>query len=618
RRIARSLTATSGETPPSSALLDSVERDARLVADAAALHDRIPDQVHRHKLELVAERLAATREAREGRYADAGELIADLHVLQESLGQAGAARLAYGELQHLVWQVQTFGFHLASLEVRQHSSVHARVLEEFMAGSAGDARLLDRLSAEGWPEESIERAAHGSCSAEAKETLDTLRAMSDLQRRYGSEACRRYVVSFTQSAADVVAVRALGALAVPSGPLTLDVIPLLEEADDLRGATDLLDELVSLPWFAAWLEANARHMEVMLGYSDSTKEMGFLAANLALYRAQAALAEWARGNGIGLTMFHGRGGALGRGGGPANRAILSQAAGSVACRFKVTEQGEVVFARYTNREIARRHLEQVTHAVLVASTPSHEKEVAAGQARWAEAADRMAAASELAYRELLAEPGFADFYARVTPVQELERMQIGSRPARRNGTRELSSLRAIPWVFAWSQSRINLPGWYGLGTGLAAVAGESKDSRGGQPDPEGLERLRAMYADWPFFRTVLENAEMSLVKADLPIAELYLGMGDRPDLADRIVTEYRRTVRMVLGVRGTDRLLANHPVLRRAVELRNPYVDALSFLQVRLLERLRRGDLDPELEERLGRMVLITVNGVAAGLQNTG
>lgn len=613
RRIARSLTATSAETPPSSGLLASVERDARLVSDAAALHDRIPDQVHRHKLELAAERLVATREMREGRYADAAELLGDLRVLQESLAQAGAARLAYGELQHLIWQVETFGFHLASLEVRQHSSVHARVLEEFMSGSSGDTRLLDRLSAEGWPAESIGIAATGPCSDEATETLETFRAMSELQRRYGPGACRRCVVSFTQSAADVVAVRALGALAVPNGPLALDVVPLLEEADDLRGATRLLDELVSLPWFAAWLDANARHMEVMLGYSDSTKEMGFLAANLALYRAQVALAEWARGHGVNLTLFHGRGGALGRGGGPANRAILSQAAGSVACRFKVTEQGEVVFARYANREIARRHLEQVTHAVLVASTPSHERDVAAGQERWAETAEQMAGASERAYRDLLAEPGFADFYARVTPVEELERMQIGSRPARRDATRALESLRAIPWVFAWSQSRINLPGWYGLGTGLAAVAGK--------PDalnPKGLDRLRAMYADWPFFRTVLENAEMSLVKADLPIAELYLGLGDRPDLADRIVNEYRRSVRMVLAVRGNDRLLADHAVLRRAVELRNPYVDALSFLQVRLLERLRRGDLNPELEERLGRMVLITVNGVAAGLQNTG
>jgi phosphoenolpyruvate carboxylase len=613
RRIARSVTATSDETPPTPELLASIERDAQALPGVAAAPDRIPDQVHRHGLELVAERLAATREGDEGRYAGPDELLADLRQLQDSLARAGAVRLAYGELQHLVWQAETFGFHLASLEVRQHSAVHARVVEEFLPGASQDAKLLDRLSAEGWPDEALRRAVDGSCSEEAREALDTFRAMSEIQRRLGPEACRRYVVSFTRTAADVVAVRALGALAVPNGPLNLDVVPLLEEAGDLRGATRLLDELLDLPWFGAWLDAAGRRVEVMLGYSDSTKEMGFLAANLTLYGVQAELARWAQSRDVDLTLFHGRGGALGRGGGPANRAILSQAAGSVASRFKVTEQGEVVFARYTNREIARRHLEQVAHAVLMASTPSHEKEVAAGQERWEGEARRMAEAAEAAYRDLLAQPGFPDFYAKVTPLEELEQMQLGSRPARRGGQRELPALRAIPWVFAWSQSRINLPGWYGLGAGLAAVAGDPE-----APDPEGMARLRAMRTDWPFFRTILENAEMSLVKADLPIAELYLALGDRPDLSKRIVDEYRRTVKLVLAVRERERLLADHAVLRRAVELRNPYVDALSFLQVRLLERLRGGGLDPDLEVRLGRMVLLTVNGVAAGLQNTG
>jgi phosphoenolpyruvate carboxylase len=613
RRIARSLTATSDETPPTPELLASIGRDVQALPQAAGASDRIPDQVHRHKLELAAERVAATREGVAGGYAGPDEFLADLRLVQSSLARSGAARLAFGELQHLIWQTETFGFHLASLEVRQHSSVHARVVEEFLPQASSDASLLDRLSAQGWPDEAVRRAADGLASDEAAEALGTLRAMSEVQRRHGPESCRRYVVSFTRTAADVVAVRALGALAVPNGPLALDVVPLLEEARDLRGATRLLDELLGLPWFGAWVEATGRRLEVMLGYSDSTKEMGFLAANLALYRAQSELARWARSRGIDLTLFHGRGGALGRGGGPANRAILSQAAGSVGGRFKVTEQGEVVFARYSNREIARRHLEQVAHAVLVASAPSHEKEVAAGQERWQEDARRMGEASEAAYRDLLAQPGFTDFYARVTPLEELERMELGSRPARRSGQRELPALRAIPWVFAWSQSRINLPGWYGLGAGLAAVAGQPES-----PDPEGLQRLRAMRTDWPFFRTILENAEMSLVKADLPIAELYLGLGDRPDLSKRIVDEYHRTVRLVLAVRERDRLLADHAVLRRAVELRNPYVDALSFLQVRLLERLRRGGLEPDLEARLGRMVLLTVNGVAAGLQNTG
>ncbi len=607
RRVGRTLTVSAGSTPGSAELAASLARDEAAFPElAAAARERSPDEPHRRKLLLVAERLAATRLALAGEpvaggYPDADHLLADLRRVQGSLAAAGANRLAFGELQHLVWQAETFGFHLAALEVRQHASVHTEVLERLRPGSSSDPVLLDQLATAGWP------AGRPTGPGAAAETLATFRAMASIQARHGADACRRYVVSFSRCAADLVAVRALARLAVPDGSLELDVVPLFESRADLEAAPAVLDAWVALPGTAAWLDARGRRMEVMLGYSDSAKDAGFLAANLALYQAQAALTAWAGRHRVDLTLFHGRGGALGRGGGPAGRAVRGQAPGSVAGRFKVTEQGEVVFARYGTPAIGRRHLEQVTSAVMVASTPRAEAALRDSEQRFAPTAARMARAAEAAYRELVGSKGFAEFFARVSLVEELSGLRIGSRPARRDARRDLVSLRAIPWAFAWSQNRCNLPGWYGLGAGLDAVAAE----------PGGRETLAAMYAGWPFFTSLIENAEMSLAKADPLIAELYLALGERPDLAAAIREELRRTRALVAQVTGHDRLLGNRPVLRRAVDLRNPYVDALSFIQVRFLAELRAGPV-PEDRDWIASLVLLTVNGVAAGLQNTG
>ena len=543
-------------------------------------------------------------------YRDAGEFLDEVRLVQASLAAAGAARLAYGELQHLAWQAETFGFHLASLEVRQHAAVHGQALAELAPGAAGDAAALDRLAEEGWAR------APAEVSGPTREVLDTLRAMAELQARYGPEACRRYVVSFSRTAADLAAVRALARLAVGDGSLELDVVPLFESRADLERACDVLDDYLALPGAAAWLERRGRRLEVMLGYSDSAKDAGFLAANIALYRAQGGLAAWAAARGIDLVLFHGRGGALGRGGGPAGRAVRGQAPGSVAGRFKVTEQGEVIYARYGNLAIGHRHLEQVTNAVLGASTPGAQAAVAAAEDRYLPTAAAMAAAAEAAWRGLVERDGFAEFFAMVTPIKELGLLRMGSRPARRDGDAAgasgaagdgLADLRAIPWVFAWSQNRCNLPGWYGLGAGLEVVAHQ----------PQGLALLREMYAGWPFFRSLIENAEMSLAKADPLVAESYLELGGRPDLVAAIREEFRRTRVLVTETTGAGRLLGHRPVLRQAVDLRNPYVDALSFLQVRFLTDLRNGLSGPEAARAAG-LVLLTVNGVAAGLQNTG
>jgi phosphoenolpyruvate carboxylase len=599
RRIGRSLTASEESTPPSPELAAALAGDEAAFPELAEeIRVRSPGEPHRRRLLMAADRLAATRRRAPGGYDSPAAFLAELRALQDSLAGAGARRLAYGDLQHLVWQVETFGFHLASLELRQHSLVHEAALGELAPDAVGDAAALDRLAGD-----PAARRAEPVSDA-AREMLATLAVMAELQSAWGVEACRRYVVSFTRSAADVVAVRALARLAVPDGSLEPDVVPLFESRADLEAAVGVLDALLELPGWRAWLERRGRRLEVMLGYSDAAKDAGFLAANLALYRAQGALVAWARRHGVRITLFHGRGGAVGRGGGPAGRAIRSQAPGSVEGGFKVTEQGEVIFARYGNAAIGLRHLEQVASAVLAASTPAHEAALADAERRFAGEAALMAGASEAAYRDLVGRPGFAEFFARVSPLEEISQLRIGSRPARRGG-HGLAELRAIPWVFAWAQNRCNLPGWYGLGSGLEAVA-----------ERQGVERLRRMAAEWPFFSSLLDNAEMSLAKADPMIAGLYLELGGRPDLVEMIREEFRRTRRLVARVTGHDRMLAGRPVLRRAVDLRNPYVDALSFLQLRFLRELRRGAAaDPA---RLADLVLLTVNGVAAGLQNTG
>jgi len=596
-RVGRSLTVHEATTPPSPGLRRALAAAAaahpELLAEIAA---RSPQEPYRTYLLYAAQRVNATRM----RHADlaypapAG-FLADLRVVQESLAAAGAGRQAFGELQNLIWQVETFGFHLAGLEVRQHSQVHARVLRELRA--AGPPGL----------------EAGAENSPETEEVLATFRAIGWIQDRFGVAACRRYVVSFTRSADDIAAVYELASYAAAGGrTLVLDVVPLFESAVDLANAPGVLTGMIALPPVAERLAATGRHLEAMLGYSDSAKELGPASATLRLFDTQARLAEWATAHGVRLTLFHGRGGALGRGGGPAGRAVLAQAPGSVNGSFKVTEQGEVIFARYGQQAIAKRHLEQVSSAVLLASSPRRAERTAAGGASYRDVADRIDQAACAAFRGLVEADGFAEWFARISPLGEIGGLRIGSRPAKRGlsaqtQTMDLADLRAIPWVFAWSQTRVNLPGWFGLGSGLAVI----------ETDPDGTDVLRRAYREWPLFGVLLDNAEMSLAKTDRPIAARYLALGGRDDLTGLVLAEYDLTKRLVLAATGHGRLLADRPVLSRAVALRDPYVDALSYLQLRALAALRGPSPDQD-RERVERLLLLTVNGVAAGLQNTG
>ncbi|MFB7893836.1 phosphoenolpyruvate carboxylase [Microbacterium sp. NPDC056044] len=582
-RIGRTMTLDASTTPPSDALLALWRRLKAADEDAAKdIAKRSPDEPHRRILLLIARKIEATR-ARNAdlAYRDPEHLLADLRVVQDSLVAAHAPRQAYGHLQQLLWQVETYGFHLTELEVRQHSAVHAKVLAELESGA---------------PRSEL-----------AEEVLDVVRTVGFLQERYGPRAAGRYIVSFTQSAEDLANVHKLAAYAVgPDGtPPVLDVIPLFETFADLQAAPRILAEIVEHPEFAARLEATGRRLEVMLGYSDSSKDVGPVAANLALYEAQAKIAAWADENGIELTLFHGRGGALGRGGGPANSAIMAQPPHSVDGRFKLTEQGEVIFARYGDPAIAMRHIDQVAAAILLASSPSNEERNRAAAETYADVAATMDAASRERFFSLVKAPGFAPWFARVTPMEEIGLLALGSRPARRGlSVESLEDLRAIPWVFAWTQARINLAGWFGLGTALEAVGDEPL--------------LARAYQEWPLFRTLIDNVAMSLAKTDDRIALHYLQLGDRDDLATLVRDEMRLTRDWVIRITGGTELLGNKPVLQRAVKMRSPYVDALSLLQLRALRALREAPEGAPVDPELQRLLLLSVSGVAAGLQNTG
>ncbi|MBV9208873.1 MAG: phosphoenolpyruvate carboxylase, partial [Actinobacteria bacterium] len=430
-RIGRALTLHEATTPPSAALRRALAAASaahpELLAELAA---RSPQEPYRVYLLYAAQRLAATRVRHADlAYRGPAEFLAGLRVVQESLAAAGAAEQARGELQQLIWQAETFGFHLAGLEVRQHSEVHARALAELRA--AGPPGLEDDVPPHGDPL-SGRAAGAPSWSPQTEEVLAAFRAVAWIQDRFGTGACRRYVVSFTRSAQDIAAVYELARYAMPGGPVPeLDVVPLFESAADLAHAPDVMTGMLALPDVAERVAANGGALEAMLGYSDSAKELGPASATLRLFDAQARLAGWAADHGIRLTLFHGRGGALGRGGGPAGRAVLAQAPGSVNGSFKVTEQGEVIFARYGQQVIAKRHLEQVSSAVLLASSARIAERNAAAAASHRDMADRIDEAARAAFRNLVEEDGFAEWFARISPLAELGGLRIGSRPAKR-------------------------------------------------------------------------------------------------------------------------------------------------------------------------------------------
>jgi phosphoenolpyruvate carboxylase len=606
-RLMQTVSATAPHERVGRALATRLARDAEELPETdRQLRRRFPDEPYRQRFGFIAERLHRTRAvlagetgARAGYYPNADALDQELAEVQDALVADGLARIAWGEVAELRWQLGTFGFHLASLEIRQHSEVHRAVVDVLARGADQD-----------------EEVAPG---VRAAEVLATFRSIGEAQERFGVEACHRVIVSFTAAPRDVTDVLALARAAETTAEI--DVVPLFESSAALAAAGPILDTLFADRSYREHLASRGDRQEVMLGYSDSNKESGFLAAAWMLHQAQVALVDAARARGVELTLFHGRGGAIGRGGGPANRAIIGGAPGSVDGRLKLTEQGEVIFANYGDPAIAKRHLEQLTGATLIASTPEHDAAAARAAESGGPLLDELSETARRAYRALVHDdPDFAAFFREITPIAELSDLRLGSRPPARGRTGQggerppsIDALRAIPWTFAWSQTRINLPGWYGLGSALEAF--------GAAHDESGTREIARLYRSWPFLASVIDNAEMILAKADMGIGRRYASLAPSAGADARwaaIEAEYHRTVAWLLRITGRDRLLDGAPVLQRSIELRNPYVDALSEVQVRLLRRLRAlppGHTDRELHLRL---VHLSVNGVAAGLQNTG
>ena len=593
RTVGRNLTMES-ETTPASAELKSLwshqkEMSERLTDKAALISTK---ELHRAVMLVMADRLRYTIERdADLMYHSCDDFIADLQVVQRSLAEAGAKRSAYGPLQDLIWQAQTFGFHMVEMEFRQHSVVHARALEDIREhGLHGERGELQPMT---------------------HEVLDTFRALGAIQKRNGIKAARRYIISFTKSAQNVRDVYELNRLAFshPEDVPVIDVIPLFEQLEDLQNCVNVLEEIVKIPEVQARLKATGNKMEVMLGYSDSSKDAGPTTATLALHSAESRIVAWAAKHDIDLTLFHGRGGAVGRGGGPANRAVLAQPKGSVNCRFKLTEQGEVIFARYGNPVLAIRHLESVAAATLLQSAPSVEKTNTEMTEKYAQMTEVLDNASHERFLDLLNTPDFAPWFSIVTPLTEVGLLPIGSRPAKRGlGAKSLDDLRTIPWVFSWAQARINLAAWYGLGSACEKFG--------------DLDTLREAYEEWPLFSTFIDNIEMSLAKTDERIAKMYLALGDDENLSKKVLDEMKLTTKWVLKIVNDEWPLQHRHVLGQAIRIRSPYVDALSVTQVLALRSLRKKvdkeELSKSQQAGFIYLILCTVSGVAAGLQNTG
>lgn len=580
---------------------------ARLTATAREILDRQPE--HELDLGLVP-------------YPTPAEVLADLDVIDASLRSHGSSVLADDRLAHLREAVRVFGFHLCGLDLRQNSDVHEEVVAELLAWagvhadytSLDEAERVDLLVTELGTRRPL-TGPGAQLSELARKELDIVAAAARAVRVFGPQAVPNYIISMCESVSDMLEAALLlkesglldASSAQPYAPV--GIVPLFETIDDLQRGSAILEAALELPLYRAIVAARGESQEVMLGYSDSNKDGGYLAANWALYRAELDLVETARKTGIRLRLFHGRGGTVGRGGGPSYDAILAQPPGAVQGSLRLTEQGEVIAAKYAEPRIAHRNLETLLAATLEATLLDVE-----GLGDEAEPAyavlDDVAARAQRAYAELVHEtPGFVDYFKASTPVSEIGALNIGSRPTSRKPTTSISDLRAIPWVLAWSQCRVMLPGWYGTGTAFEQYIADGEDR---------LEMLQDLYRRWPFFATVLSNMAQVLAKSDLGLAARYAELVDDPELRkrvfDKIVDEHARTIRMHNLITGHDDLLADNPSLARSVFNRFPYLEPLNHLQVELLRRYRSGDDD----ELVQRGILLTMSGLATALRNSG
>ncbi len=608
-----------GESPELTSLLRALA--AMFPELAAELQRTSPEEPYRQLFKFLAARVRATRKGIDGAYGRPQELLDDLHLAERALRSQGAAFVAADALRDVIRQVEVFGFQFAVLDVREHADVHRGAIDEILrelgvedayaglpehdqigvlAREIADRRPLIPLDISGF-------------SAATREVVETFRTIHDLLGGPHPGAIGSYIISGTSGPVDLLEVlllmKEVGLARAGGVEAQLRIVPLFESGETLAAAADTMRTLLDTPVYRTAVDSVGLQ-EMMVGYSDSNKDVGYVASGWHIYRAQLEIAAVMREHGVTWQFFHGRGGAVGRGGGPSYTAVRAQPAGTVGGRLKVTEQGEMLSAKFSVPEIAHRELELTASAALVTTLGRIDDQAPARLARFEAVVERMAAVSTDAYRGLVyGDPDFAAFFHAATPVAEVQRLQLGSRPAKRRASQRIEDFRAIPWVFSWTQARTVLPAWYGLGKAL-------EDAR----KQHGVELLREMERDWPFFAALLSNAEMACVKADMDIARRYAELYDDEPARERIwghiENEFRCTLRELGRVRDEEHLLDREPILQRALERRKPFVDPLSFVQLELLRRLRaNGDGD---QAELVRASLLAINGIAGGLRNTG
>ena len=646
-----------GELSVSAMLVDFSPAMLALAESSPDTNEHRKDEPYRRALTGIYARLAATLKelsggeaarhavAPQNPYLSAEEFLADLRTIDTSLRTHHGDALTAQRLHPLMRAVEVFGFHLATVDLRQSSDKHEEVVAELLAtaqlepnyaglGEADKRALLLQLLADARPL----RVMSADYSAHTQSELAIFEAALRARQRYGKQAIRHYIISHTETVSDLLEVlllqkevglmRGVLSTAPPSahnkgqpgkpaaGPVNdLIVVPLFETIEDLRNAAPIMREFYAIPGIAALVQRSGAEQDIMLGYSDSNKDGGIFTSNWELYRAEIALValfdELANSHDIQLRMFHGRGGTVGRGGGPSYQAILAQPPGTVRGQIRLTEQGEVIGSKYANPEIGRRNLETLVAATLEATLLQPTKPASKV---FLETAARLSDASMAAYRALVYEtPGFTNYFFAATPIREIAELNIGSRPASRKASQKIEDLRAIPWGFSWGQCRLTLPGWYGFGSAVEQLLGSNPASR-----KEGLALLQKMYKQWPFFRTLLSNMDMVLAKSDLALASRYAELVSdarlRKKIFNTIEAEWHRTADALSQITGEKQRLAGNAALQRSIRHRFPYIDPLHHLQVELIRRYREGKAD----DRVQRGIHISINGIAAGLRNTG
>ncbi|MBI3524748.1 MAG: phosphoenolpyruvate carboxylase [Betaproteobacteria bacterium] len=617
---------------PTTLLVDISDEMKALVAQSPDHSPHRDDEPYRRAIAGIYARLAATARALDDLaaplhavaaaepYASCAEFGADLDVLHRSLVAHHSALLARGRLRRLRRAVSVFGFHLAALDLRQNSDVHARSVAELLevarpgAGYAAlDENRRCQLLLEELSTPRLLASPHVSYSDETSSELAIFRAARTIHQRYGKAAIENVVISKADSVSDLLEVALLlkeaGLLRPQEGVLDVNIVPLFETIADLEHCGDIIDRLLSLPLYRQLLDSRGGMQEAMLGYSDSNKDGGFLTSGWSLYRAETALVEVTQRHGVVLRLFHGRGGSVGRGGGPSYQAVLAQPQGAVQGRIRITEQGEVIASKYANPELGRRNLEIFAAATLEATLLPQQHDDP--RPEFLAAMEQLSAHAFAAYRDLVYETeGFERYFWESTVISEIAALNIGSRPASRKKTTAIEDLRAIPWVFSWAQCRLMLPGWYGFGAAVEAY----KKAHG----KTGMALLAEMNREWGFFRTLLSNMDMVLSKTDIAIAERYAQLVQDETLRNaifpRLKAEWQSSIDALLAITGQQALLDGNPLLKRSIRNRFPYLDPLNHLQIELLQRYRAGTT----EERIQRSIYLTINGVAAGLRNSG